>query len=200
MKHLKQYYFFLFLFVLPILLLQHIGCTKEYSFEHADFDTIPADSTDTVISQPPITFPQCPLCNPSDPLTIRHWSFKTGNAYLCGSFTNSGFFGGFSKTAFTFFGPSACSVDTGIVVSVYLPVPLDQDRYNVTTTKIAFFYYGPNGTKDIFISRPTSVFSVTVESFIYATNIATGTFSGTVFTANGDTAYITDGRFIAPLH
>src|SRR4051794_19205603 len=180
MKHLKQYYFFFFLFFLPVLLLQNTGCIKEYSFEGADHDTIPKDTADTVISQPPIRFSQCTLCNPSDPLIIRHWSFKTGNAYLCGSFTNSGFFAGNSKTAFTFFGPSACSVDTGIVVSVYLPVPLDQDRYYVTTTKTAFFYYGPNGTKDIFISRPTSIFSVTVESFIYATNIATGTFSGTV--------------------
>jgi len=200
MRHLKQYYFFLFLFVLLILLLHDTACTKEYSFERSDLDTIPTDTVDTPTSPPSITFPQCTLCNPSDPLTVKHWSFKTGNAYLCGSFTNSGFFAGTSKTAFTFFGPSACSVDTGIVVSVYLPVPFDRDRYNVITTKTAFYYYEHNGTKDIFISRPTSVFSVTVQSFIYATNIVTGTFNGTVFKANGDTAYITEGRFIAQLH
>jgi hypothetical protein len=200
MRHLKQYYFFFFRFVLAILFLHHTACSKEYSFERADLETIPTDTVDTTISQPPITFPQCPLCNPSDSFTIGHWSFKTGNVYLCGSFTDAGFFGGFSKTAFTFFGPSACSIDTGIVVSVYLPVPLDRDRYNVNTTKTAFYYYDHNATKDIFISFPTSVFSVTVQSFIYATNIVTGTFNGTVFKANGDTAYITDGQFIAQVH
>jgi len=200
MKHLKQYYFLFPLFLLAILLLQNTGCVKEYSFEGATLDTIPTDTVDTAILQPPATLPQCALCNPSDSFTVGHWSFKAGNAYLCGSFTDAGFFAGNSKTAFTFFGPSACSLDTGIVVSVYLPVALDRDMYNITTTKTAFYYYDHFGAKDIFISRPTSVFSVTVQSFIYATNIATGTFSGTVFTAKGDTAYITDGRFIAPLH
>ena len=183
-----------------MLLLQNTGCVKEYSFEGATRDTTPPDTADTTILQPPIIFSQCPLCNASDSFTVGHWSFKAGNAYLCGSYTDAGFFAGNSKTAFTFFGPSACSLDTGIVVSVYLPVPLDRDIYNITTTNTAFFYYDHNAPKDIFISRPTSTFSVTVESFISATNIVTGTFSGTVFTANGDTAYITEGRFIAQLH
>ncbi len=200
MKHLKRYYFFFFLFTFTILLLQNTGCSKEYSFEGANRDTIPTDTLDTVVSPPPITFPQCTLCNASGEFSTGHWSFKTGNSYLCGSFTNSGFFGGNSKTAFTFFGPSACSVDTGLVVSVYLPLPLDQDRYNLNTSKASFFYYDHNAPKDILISRSTSVFSVTVQNFIYATGIATGTFGGTVFTANGDTVYITDGRFKAPLY
>jgi hypothetical protein len=200
MKYLRRYYFFC-IFTFLILLLQNIGCIKEYSFEGGNLDSIPTDTLDTVISQPPtIIFPQCVSCNASNELAIGEWSFKTGGSYLCGSFTNSGFFGGNSKTDFTFFGPSACSVDTGIVVSVYLPIPLDQDRFNLTTDQTAFYYYDHNAPKDILISRPTSVFSVTVQSFIYATGLATGIFSGTAFTANGDTVYITDGRFKAPLH
>ena len=103
-------------------------------------------------------------------------------------------------TDFTFFGPSACSVDTGIVVSVYLPVALDRDQFNLTTQQTAFYYYDHNAAADILDSRPTSVFSVTVQSFIYSTGIVTGTFGGTVFKANGDSAIITEGRFIAPLH
>jgi hypothetical protein len=203
MKHLKRYYFLLLLLALPILLLHSTGCVKEYSFEGAPQDTIsiPVHDTipsDTVISS--VTLPPCDLCNPSDEIATGQWSFKTGNSYTCGSFTNSGFFGGNLKNAFTFFGPSACSVDTGIVVSVYLPLPLDQDRFDLDASQTAFYYYDHNATKDIFISQPTAVFTVTVNSFIYATGIATGTFSGKVFTANGDTAYITDGRFKAPLY
>lgn len=49
--------------------------------------------------------------------------------------------------------------------------------------------------KDILISLDTAPFSVTVESFIYATGIATGRFSGIVYKANGDTATVTEGKF-----
>jgi hypothetical protein len=184
-----------------MLLLQNTRCAKEYSFEGAKVDTLPTGSGDTVISQIPVpSFPQCNSCKASDPVTLGHWSFKTGNSYQCGTFTNSGFFSGFSKTAFTFFGPSACSVDTGIVVSVYLPVALDRDQYNLTTERTAFYYYDHTASADIFQSRPTSIFSVTVQSFIESTGIVTGTFSGTVFKASGDSAYISEGQFIAPLH
>jgi len=200
MKLAKRYYAILLFLVLLILVLQNIRCAKEYSFEGAKTDTLSSGGGDTVVSQIPPSFPQCSLCNPSNPVTLGHWSFKTGNAYQCGTFTNSGFFSGFTKTNFTFFGPSACSVDTGIVVSVYLPVALDRDQYNLTTQQAAFYYYDHTGTADIFQSRHTAVFSVTVQSFIDATGIVTGTFSGTVYTASGDTAYISDGQFVAPLH
>jgi hypothetical protein len=200
MKLLKQYCCFFFLFGFVILLLQNQACTKEYSFEGAKVDTTRTDTTDTLPSLPPATLSQCALCKSSDSLTLGQWSFTTGNVYVCGTFSNSGFFAGGDKTAFTFFGPSACSVDTGIVVSVYLSVPLDRDRYNISTTNTAFYYYDHNGTTDIFQSHASSIFSVTVSSYIYATHIVTGTFNGIVYKANGDTAHISDGRFMAPLH
>ena len=200
MKNVKRYYPILLFFLLPILLLQNTRCAKEYSFEGAKVDSLSTGGGDTVISQIPTASSQCSLCNPSDPIVLGHWSFKTGNVYQCGTFTNSGFFNGQSKTDFTFFGPSACSIDTGIVVSVYLPVALNRDQFNLTTQQTAFYYYDHHATADIYQSRHTAVFSVTVQSFIYATGIATGTFSGTVFAANGDSATITEGRFIAPLH
>ena len=200
MKHVKRYYAVFLFFLLTILLLQNTRCAKEYSFEGAKVDSLSTGGGDTVISQIPTASSQCSLCNPSDPIVLGHWSFKTGDAYQCGTFTNSGFFNGQSKTDFTFFGPSACSVDTGIVVSVYLPVALNRDQFNLTTQQTAFYYYDHHATADIYQSRHTAVFSVTVQSFIYATGIATGTFSGTVFAANGDSATITEGRFIAPLH
>jgi hypothetical protein len=103
------------------------------------------------------------------------------------------------KNRLYFFWTSACSIDTGIVVSVYLRAAVDRDLFNVSTGKTSFYYYN-QGTKDIFITLPPLQVTVTVTSFIYATGIATGTVSGKVFTAKGGTACITDGRFKAELH
>ncbi len=188
------------------MLQQNTGCVKEYSFEGANTDTTAVDtttstdSTDTTTATTTIILPQCAFCNSVKPVSQGEWNFKTGDAFLCGTFTNSGFFAGDKKTAFTFFGPSACSVDTGIVVSVYLPVPLDQDRYNITASGTAFYYYDHNSVNNILESNSTSSFTVTVQSFIYATGIVTGTFSGGAYTPDGKLVYVSDGHFIAPLH
>jgi hypothetical protein len=191
----KLYYFLAVFFILPLFLVQNAGCYKEYSFEGADTTGIVRDS----MSPAPVTlvkeFPDCSLCDINANLSVGNWNFKTGNSFLCGGVTNSGFIGGFSKTDFTLFGPSACSVDTGLVISAYLPVPLDQDRANLTTDRAAFYYYDHHAPKDILASLPPAPFSVTIQSFIYATGIVTGTFQGTVYKANGDTAIITDGKF-----
>lgn len=210
MKNLRRYYFLFLLFFLPILITQNTGCIKEYSFEGAPQDTIPTDTIptdtiphdtiDTIVAPPAIIFPQCSFCNDTGQVALGHWSFKIGNTRLCGSFTNSGFFSGLSKTSFTFFGPSACSDDTGIVVSVYLTVPLDRDRYSLSTDTTAFYYYDHTSPNDILASRHTAVFTVTVQSFINATGIATGTFSGSVYTADGDIVQITDGQYKVSLY
>ncbi|MEO7121478.1 MAG: hypothetical protein ABIY62_10290 [Ginsengibacter sp.] len=200
MKHLRQYYFFVLLFCLPMLMLQTTGCYKDYSIESIDTARVLRDSPPPaplpVVSK---EFPVCSFCNPSSAISVGHWSFNTGNSFLCGGVTNSGYIGGYSKTDFTFFGPSACSIDTGLVISVYLALPLDKDQFNLTTFQTAFYYYDHHATKDIFISMPSKPFSVTVQSFFVATGIATGTFGGTVYKANGDTTDITNGKFTVSL-
>jgi hypothetical protein len=196
MKHLRQYYFFVLLFCLPMLMLQTTGCYKDYSIESIDTARVLRDSL-APSPGPVVTkeFPACSFCHPVAAIGVGHWSFNTGYSFLCGGVTNSGYFGGYSKADFTFFGPSACSIDTGLVISVYLTLPLDKDQFNVTTFQTAFYYYDHHATKDIFISMPTQPFSVTVQSFYVATRIVTGTFSGTVYKADGDTAVITNGKF-----
>jgi hypothetical protein len=190
----KLYYFLVVFFILPMLLVQNSGCEKDYSYEGGDTTTIISDPIlDSIL--PAGEFPVCSLCHPTEDLTIGTWSFKMGNSYLCGGTTNSGFFGGYTKMDITFFGPSACSIDTGLVMSIFLPVPLDQDRYNIDATYAAFYYYDHHAPKDIFDSEPEKPFTVTVRSFILSTGIATGTFSGTVFKANGDTAFVAEGRY-----
>jgi hypothetical protein len=128
------------------------------------------------------------------------WNFETANAYLCGTFINSVFLSGYSKKlTLLFFGRSGCPVDTGMVVSVYLPIPLDQERYNIASGISAFYSDDNTASQDIFITRQSTGFTVTVQSFILSTGIATGIFSGTVYKPSGDTVHITDGKFKAKL-
>lgn len=183
-----------------MLLLQNTGCEKDYSYEGGDTLTIIRGPIIDSLPSPPDTdtlkvFPDCSLCNSADELSIGTWSFKTGSSYVCGSTTISGFFGGYSKMDITFFGPSACSQDTGLVMSVFLLVPLDRNRSKLVADRAAFYYYDNNAPNDIFDSQSERPFTVTVQDFDISTGIATGTFKGTVFRANGDTAVIKEGRY-----
>ena len=184
MKSRKQHNFFLFFLILQIVLLQTTGCQKELYFDQINGDPL---------AGPVKAFPACSSCRATDSVSLATWNFKTGNSFLCGIVDAAGI--DFGKTAFTFFGPSACSIDTGLVMTIYLPVTLDEDRFNITTTKTAFFYYAHHATNDIFISQPATLFTVNLESYIHATGIATGTFSGTVFKPNGDAATVSEGNF-----
>ena len=182
-----------------MLVFQNTSCQKDYSYEGGDtvtvirnpgIDSLPAPSPGTMKF-----LPDCSFCHSTDNLSVGMWSFESGSSYACGGTTNSGFFGGYSKMDITFFGPSSCSGDTGLVMSVFLPVPLDHDRSNITADRAAFYYYDNNAPKDIFDSQAERPFKVTVENFNISTGIAVGTFSGTVFKANGDTAVIKNGRY-----
>jgi hypothetical protein len=152
----------------------------------------------SVPPQPPSSaggFLYCSLCNPGEQLQLSKWNFKTGDSYVCGVVDNAGAGIDPERKAFTFFGPSACSNDTGLVMTVYVPVPLDRDRNDITTYHVAFYYYDHFGPADIFISRSTAPFYVTLKSFSHSTGLATGTFGGTVYRVNGDTATIREGNF-----
>ncbi len=191
MKDRKQYCFFALFLGLQILLLQATGCKKEYSYEGGNL-TIQKDSV--LIPPVPVNpFPGCSSCKVTDDLLLGKWNFKTGNSFICGTVDGSGFIG--DKRAFTFFGPSVCSIDTGLVMTIYLPFSFDEDKFNVAIDNVAFYYYDHNAPKDIFISLSTAQFSAIIQSFIYATRIATGTFRGTVYKPNGDTAFVSEGKF-----
>lgn len=194
MARFKKYSFLVFF--LFQLLLQSTGCQKEYSYEGGDSTLTTIDS---VVSPPPFVydFPQCSLCIPANGIILSHWNFKSGNSFFCGVIDNAGISP--DKTAFTFFGPSACSTDTGLVMTIYLPEIFDKDKFNVKTTKVAFFYYDHFGPRDIFLSLPEKLFSVNIESYIYSTGIVTGKFRGIVFKPNNDTTFVDEGNFIAKL-
>jgi hypothetical protein len=197
MHRQKLFYILLVWLVFAVVLFSTAGCYKEYSYEGGGNSVIIVKDTVPALVK---GFPDCALCKATDNLKPGTWNFKTGNSYLCGGVTNAGFIGDKNdKTTFTFFGPSACSVDTGLVMTVYLPVIFDRDRFNVITSITALYYYDNNAPKDIFISLPPTPLWLTVESYFHETGIATGTFYGTVFKPNGDSASITDGKFMIKL-
>ncbi len=187
------YIIFIF-FLLFAGLVNLSGCAKEYSYEGGPVqdtlnDTIPLDT----IPKKAINFPFCELCNESNETLLSTWGFKYDTFFLCGNITAALIAP--DKQGFTFFGPSACSIDTGLVMTVYLGSPLDSDSSDITSHQVIFEYYDNTTLTDIFMTDHLGPFSLTIDSYEYATHIAKGRFSGNVPAKNGDVVTITDGKF-----
>lgn len=191
------YYLLIFALALPAILVSTTGCWKEYSFENRDsVQSIPPPAPPAPV--PPVSsFSSCSLCKETDTLKSGNWAFKAGTAYLCGSATSSGFMG--SYRFFTLFGPSACSIDTGLVINVLVPLPLTEDRFDINATEVDFYYYTRFSQTHLFNNRVSNGISVNISSYINSTSVATGTFNGFVQKPNGDIIQIKDGRFIVEL-
>ncbi len=199
----KLLYIVLLFAGLLVLSVQQWGCSKEFSYEGGDTTAITDTTviTDTISQNDSTPTPEhiiyCSLCNEEDDLKLGTWNFKNDQSYFCGTTTSAGII---TNTDFTFFGPSACSTDSGIVITAYMPVPLDKDKSNITTHNVAFYYYDHKGSKDMFIKLNPLPFSLTVSSYVKSTGITTGTFGGTVYKADGSTTQITGGRFMVKLN
>jgi len=177
-----------------VFVLLQINCAKEYSFEGGGRpvvrDTIPVP---VVINE----FPICPECVTNTGTAISEWSFKSGNSVLCGTADTAIALG--NRTAFTYFGPSSCSADTGIVMTIYLEGDtLNRDRMNLPA-KGAFYYYDRITPSYIFISQSNNFISVTINRYIHQTRIAECSFQGAVLRTNGASASITSGKFTVKL-
>lgn len=168
------------------------SCKKEYSYEGG---AIPVISTDTVRVPVPVNeFPLCPACTANTGSGLSQWTFKSGNSVLCGTLDTA--ISNPDRNAFTFFGPSSCSGDTGMVMTVYLITDsLNRDRTNITTYNNAFYFYERVTPSYIFMSHQGSGFTVTITSYDHQARICTGTFSGTAFRNNGGGASISSGKF-----
>jgi hypothetical protein len=189
--------------MLLLLLPSGAGCLKEeYSYERtpvAPRDTATVIDT-TVIIDTPITidttlvFPPCNVCKHATSLSTGQWNFKYDTSFLCGTVTNVVMTP--DKTAFTFFGPSSCTVGTGLIITAsFDQLSLDRDLAGVMSRQVTMQYYNNNGGKDIFISGPGTKFSITINQFDSRTGVAIGQFNGTVLTANDQLATITAGNF-----
>lgn len=179
------------LIFLVIILLSAPGCIKDYSFEGETIN----DSTTKEDPVPPsgFTLPVCSSCVGRDSLLLSKWSFKTDSTLICGTVTNAIISP--DRTAFTFFGPSACSADTGLVMTVYLNgVVLDGNKSGISTERVIFEYY-ERGKPDILLSRPLPGFTLDITRYDHQTGIASGSFGGYAATQKGDVILIKAGKF-----
>jgi len=190
-KHLSLPKLMLTVLALLTVWLSQVGCAKEYSFEGADTVTATININPGNTAIVPVS--NCPGCKQQETLAIGQWNFIAGNHYYCGVTENAGFIG--TNVTFTLFGPSTCSPDSGLVMTVYMPVPLAENTFNLAARHAAFYYYDHNGPADMYISRADGLFAVQLTSYLYDTRIATGTFAGNVYTPGGDTVYVEKGNF-----
>ncbi len=167
------------------------GCAKEYSFEGGDSVVV----VGSVIPPKPWI---CPACIGQDEQIEKKWSFHYENSLVCGIIDTA--IMNPERTAFTFFGPSACSKDTGIIISAYFNEnPFNKDLFNVTTERGAFYYYDNDSLTHILVSRAGN-FTITIDSYIHQTRLVSGTFSGTSYKTNGGASIVNSGKFKTRLY
>lgn len=196
-KHIISFSKLILLFTWMVCML---SCEKEYSYEGGNavppFINIPVDSTaneDTVVLDPG-ALPNCAVCANMVDIPPSSWSFKTGNSFLCGEI-DTAFVLNLERRTFTFFGPSFCGADTGLVFTITLGnTGLTHDVENVVAANAVFYYYHTNQPY-VLLSRADQPFYFIISSYSHSTKIATGTFSGIGYRVDGRSVYITNGRF-----
>jgi hypothetical protein len=173
-----------------------ISCKKEYSFEGSR-PYIRADTIKPIL--PPVPW-ICLSCIGKDAQIEDKWSFYNDGSFLCGDIDTAIVITP-ERNGFTFFGPSSCSADSGMVFTVFLNGEvLNKDLRNLTTQNIAFYYYDNIGHTFPYASRRNNPFTFTIESYIHQTHVAIGTFSGPVIKPNGTGSVISSGKFKVKLN
>ena len=94
----------------------------------------------------------------------------------------------------TFFGPSACTIDTGLIMTAFFDTLLDQDRENVRASRAVIQYYIKNSADDVFRSREFDL-TLIIDKFVKETKLATGHFSGAAFTPSNLRILVESGTF-----
>jgi hypothetical protein len=194
-------YYTRFFIAAAVMLLCFAACTKDYSYEGGP-GTVPVlpappdTSSNPGVPNPALQdFDYCAACDSTDALQLSSWSFKIDTSFLCGKVDTAIL--NYDRDAFTFFGPSACGDSTGLIFSVYLgATALDRDFYNFTVPFASFHYYH---TTTPYLNAVDESFKLTITSYIHATGIATGTFSGVGYREDGVPAAIHSGKFIIRL-
>jgi hypothetical protein len=187
------------LFIACIFLIVNLtSCVKEYSYEGGPpppgiviIDSIPQNDT---IPQSEVHFPGCSECKETDELLPGAWNFKVDTSFVCGKITAA--IKSPDGNGFTFFGPSKCTLDTGIVLTIFLDgISLDQDLQNVTIKDVIFEYYDNEYRRDIFGWLRKDVFMLTISTYTASTKTMIGTFSGYVKGWDNLQGEIKEGNF-----
>jgi len=165
------------------------SCSKEYSCESCNAVVVVDTTTNNTTTTPYI----CSSCIGADNFTENKWGMYNGNNFYCGTIDTA--IAAIGRNGFTFFGPSSCSIDSGLVMTINTePALLNQDVFNSTTTKAGMYYYDNVAQTYPFITQSGFQFSVTIESYIYQTRMLTGTFSGFVVKPTGGQTSV-NGKF-----
>jgi hypothetical protein len=164
-----------------IVVLSFLHCKKEYSYEGGNIPVI----RDSVIINPAPKPYICSSCVGADNYIEGKWSFYDNGTFYCGiidtAITTP------DRSGFTFFGPSSCSLDSGLVLTISIePNFLTKDVFNLTTNRTGLYYYDNIGQTHPFVTQPGFTFSFIIDSYIHQTRMMTGRFSGTVFNLNGE--------------
>lgn len=174
------------------------GCIKEYSYEGG---TLPPIIIDTLLPPPPPVTPDflaCDSCEGRDKFEENRWSFKAGNSFVCGIIDTA--IVDSDRRAFTFFGPSACSMDTSMAVSVYLEsYKLDKSQQGLVIPRIAFYFNKFGMSDHLLINRTGTPFIVTIDSYDHNTKMTIGTYTGNAYKPDGNTLLV-QGKFMVRLH
>lgn len=173
------------------------GCAKEYSYERGPGpDTsrqpLPDPEPDTS-NDPVVSFPPCSFCDVSVPVGDEKWQFKNEGAFVCGNVTRAVIAP--DRNAFTFWGTSACSPDSGLIITVIMGSALDHDKTNAYAQQVSALYYDNITPSDVFHAPSTGSFNLKIDQYNHSQASASGTFSGPAFTMDGRTTVIEDGRF-----
>jgi hypothetical protein len=168
--------------------LFYCSCTKEYSYEASPITT--DTTTIPTVIQPYI----CPACIGNETFQENKWSFRDNGLLRCGEIDTA--ISNPTRTGFTFYGPSACSKDTGMIMTILLDtLRLNRNISNVTYSMSAFYYYDNVGNTYIYMNRQQSPFTVTIESYTHADRMITGSFSGFGYRTATGGASINSGKF-----
>lgn len=178
------------------LLLTLIRCAKESSFEGGAMpprlDTVHSGGGGGTV-QPPST---CSLCIGNDVQAENKWSLHAGSQLYCGKIDTVIVLG--DRAVFTFFGPSSCSADSGMVVTVYMDgLKLDHDFTSQTINRVSFFYYDHVAPSYMLVSQAAVPFSLTIDEYNHSTRMMRGTFRGIAYTTSGIGVQVSDGKFQA---
>lgn len=187
---------FLFISFITVILLA--ACARENSFEGNAIpprpDTTQGGGGGGGGTTPPPGI--CKLCVGNDIQAENKWSLHAGSILYCGKIDTVIVLG--DRAVFTFFGPSSCSTDSGMVVTVYMDgLRLDHDITSSTVNRVSFFYYDHVAPSYMLQSQANIPFSLTIDEYNHTTRMMRGTFRGVAFTTGGISVPVTDGKFMA---
>jgi hypothetical protein len=174
------------------LLLLHTGCSREYSFEGRPDTLALIDTLALPVVEPGPVFPSCQGCTTVE--KEGEWSCLAGSAIFCGKIDTAII--NKERTAFTFFGPSRCSSDSGLIISAYLEEPgLNGNHQNLAINRIAFYYYDNVSGEYMLVSRTQKPMQLVITKYDHLTKKVSGLFTGFAYTTSGKEVMIKSGKF-----